>query len=139
VENNPDQVPANTENKRSQEQAPERGSPPPGQSDNQKPRESPPIAAPAKRPGPSARELYKIPTSPLKGKYEFLQVIGAGGAGVIYKAKQNPLGRIVAIKMVHSHIVSATSLMRFEKEAKTISTLSHPNIITIHDFGVSED
>lgn len=139
MENNPDKVPANTENKRSQEQAPERGSPPPGQSDNQNPRESPPIAAPAKRPGPSARELYKIPTSPLKGKYEFLQVIGAGGAGVIYKAKQNPLGRIVAIKMVHSHIVSATSLMRFEKEAKTISTLSHPNIITIHDFGVSED
>ncbi|MBI1272021.1 protein kinase [bacterium] len=139
MENNPDQVPANTENKRSQEQAAEKGSLPPGQSDNQKPGQSPPIAAPAKRAGPSARELYKIPTSPLKGKYEFLQVIGAGGAGVIYKAKQNPLGRIVAIKMVHSHIVSATSLMRFEKEAKTISTLSHPNIITIHDFGISED
>ena len=139
MENNPDQVPTNTEKKRSQEQAPEIGSPPPPQSDNQEPRENPVLAAPVKRPGPSPRELYRIPTSPLKGKYEFLQVIGAGGAGVIYKAKQNPLGRIVAIKMVHSHIVSPTSLMRFEKEAKTISTLSHPNIITIHDFGVSED
>ena len=104
------------------------------ESDN--PKEAPVIPA---RKGPSARELYRIPTSPLKGKYEFIQVIGAGGAGVIYKAKQNPLNRIVAIKMVHSHIVSPTSLMRFEKEAKTISTLNHPNIIAIHDFGVSED
>lgn len=88
---------------------------------------------------PTASELYKIPSTPLKGKYEFIQVIGAGGAGVIYKAKQNPLGRLVAIKMVHSHIVSQRSLKRFEQEAKTISNLVHPNIISIHDFGVSED
>jgi len=88
---------------------------------------------------PSPTELFGIPISPLQGRYEFITVIGAGGAGVIYKAKQKPLGRPVAIKMIHSHLVNVTALKRFLQEAKTISTMHHPNIISVHDFGVSED
>ncbi len=88
---------------------------------------------------PSPTELFGIPISPLQGRYEFLTVIGAGGAGVIYKAKQKPLGRPVAIKMIHSHLVNVTALKRFLQEAKTISTMHHPNIISVHDFGVSEE
>ncbi len=88
---------------------------------------------------PSPTELFGIPISPLQGRYEFITVIGAGGAGVIYKAKQKPLGRPVAVKMIHSHLVNVTALKRFLQEAKTISTMHHPNIISVHDFGVSED
>jgi len=46
-------------------------------------------------------EMEHIPRTPLKDKYEFLSVLGAGGAGVIYKAKQQPIGRLVAVKMTH--------------------------------------
>lgn len=88
---------------------------------------------------PSPTELFGIPITPLAGRYEFLTVIGAGGAGVIYKAKQKPLGRPVAVKMIHSHLVNVTALKRFLQEAKTISTMHHPNIISVHDFGVSEE
>lgn len=88
---------------------------------------------------PSPTELFGIPITPLSGRYEFLTVIGAGGAGVIYKAKQKPLGRPVAVKMIHSHLVNVTALKRFLQEAKTISTMHHPNIISVHDFGVSEE
>ena len=94
------------------------------------------VQAPRKKPKTS---LPPIPQTPLKNKYEFLSVIGAGGAGVIYKARQMPLGRLVAVKMIHSHVMSDVAVKRFQQEAKTISTLSHPNIISVYDFGLSED
>lgn len=80
-----------------------------------------------------------IPRTPLKEKYEFLSVIGAGGAGVIYKAKQQPLGRLVAVKMIHSHLMTPTAVKRFQQEATTIAKIAHPNIISVYDFGISED
>lgn len=88
---------------------------------------------------PPGLEAMNIPKTALKEKYEFLTVLGAGGAGVIYKARQQPLGRLVAVKMVHSHLMSPTAVRRFHQEAKTISNLSHPNIISVYDFGISEE
>ncbi len=88
---------------------------------------------------PVGQHLADIPITRLQDRYEFLTVIGSGGAGVIYKARQMPLGKMVAVKMVHSHVMSATAIKRFHKEAKTISTLSHPNLISVFDFGVSEE
>ncbi|MBK9145454.1 MAG: protein kinase [Candidatus Melainabacteria bacterium] len=100
----------------------------------------PPRSQPAPPPGRlTAEEIYKIPKTSLKGKYEFLKVIGAGGAGVIYKARQEPLGRLVAVKMIHSHLMSTTAIKRFQQEARTVSAISHPNVIGIHDFGISEE
>lgn len=90
-------------------------------------------------PGLPASSLPGIPMTRLQDKYEFLTVIGSGGAGVIYKARQQPLGRLVAVKMIHSNLMSPTAVKRFHQEARTISRLSHPNIITVFDFGISEE
>jgi len=71
---------------------------------------------------------------PIKiGKYEVVSVIGRGGMGVVYKARDPQLERLVAIKM----IVEATPglLKRFDVEARSTGSLQHPNIVTIYDFG----
>src|SRR4029450_1587391 len=58
----------------------------------------------------------------------------------VYKARHLLIDRIVAIKVLHSHLVSqATTLKRFQQEANAVSHLSHPNIIAIHDFGISAE
>ncbi len=74
----------------------------------------------------------------LVGNYEFLEFIGSGGMGVIYKAKHPVLKRVVAIKMLHSHLMSDVITRRFQQEAEAVSGLSHPCIIAVHDYGVSE-
>lgn len=74
----------------------------------------------------------------LVGNYEFLEFIGSGGMGVIYKARHPVLKRVVAIKMLHSHLMSDVITRRFQQEAEAVSGLSHPCIITVHDFGLSE-
>jgi len=71
-------------------------------------------------------------------KYEFLESIGAGGMGVIYKARHLILNKIIAIKMVHSHLVSPQAIQRFQIEGKAASSLSHPNIIAVTDFGTTQ-
>lgn len=72
------------------------------------------------------------------GNYEFLEFIGSGGMGVIYKAHHPVLKRLVAIKMLHSHLMTDSIVKRFQQEAEAVSGLSHPNIISVHDFGLSE-
>ena len=74
----------------------------------------------------------------LVGKYEFLEFIGSGGMGVIYKARHPVLKRIVAIKMLHSHLMTDVITKRFQQEAEAVSGLSHRCIISVHDYGVSE-
>jgi serine/threonine protein kinase len=69
-------------------------------------------------------------------KYEFLGVIGEGGMGVVYKARQIHLNRLVAIKTLNTTGFSDQALKRFEREAKAASGLLHPNLITIRDYGV---
>lgn len=74
----------------------------------------------------------------LVGNYEFLEFIGSGGMGVIYKARHPVLKRLVAVKMLHSHLMNDAIVRRFQQEALAVSGLSHANIISVHDFGVSE-
>ncbi len=70
------------------------------------------------------------------GPYEILNPIGAGGMGEVYKARDTRLERIVAIKVLPSHLADRPELrQRFEREAKAISSLSHPNICTLFDVG----
>jgi serine/threonine protein kinase len=73
----------------------------------------------------------------LDGKYEFIRLIGSGGMGVIYKARQIVLNKIVAIKMLHSEAINERALKRFQREGKAASALTHPNIITVYDFSIS--
>ncbi|MCI0413221.1 serine/threonine protein kinase, partial [bacterium] len=70
------------------------------------------------------------------GPYEITAPIGAGGMGEVYRAKDMRLDRIVAIKVLPAHLSSNPDLrQRFEREARTISSLNHPNICTLHDIG----
>ena len=70
------------------------------------------------------------------GPYEILSPLGAGGMGEVYKAKDTRLERTVAIKVLPSHMSSSDEVrQRFEREAKTISQLSHPHICALYDVG----
>ncbi|HTR02147.1 MAG TPA: protein kinase [Thermoanaerobaculia bacterium] len=70
------------------------------------------------------------------GPYEVVASIGAGGMGEVYKAKDTRLDRTVAVKVLPAHLSSSPeSRQRFEREAKTISQLSHPHICALYDVG----
>jgi serine/threonine-protein kinase len=67
------------------------------------------------------------------GHYEIRSTLGAGGQGQVYKALDTALDRTVVIKVLSSeHLVKASAMARFEREAKLASSLDHPNICTIH-------
>jgi serine/threonine-protein kinase len=69
------------------------------------------------------------------GKYEVVKLIGRGGMGTIYKARDSVLERSVALKVVSSLEVTPELRTRFFREAQACARLSHPNIVTIHDMG----
>ena len=70
------------------------------------------------------------------GPYEIVEPIGAGGMGEVYRARDTRLDRTVAIKVLAPWLAKdVTSRERFEREAKTISSLNHPNICVLHDIG----
>ena len=70
------------------------------------------------------------------GPYEIEEAIGAGGMGEVYKARDTRLERTVAIKVVPDHLSKDEDVrQRFEREAKTISSLSHPHICALYDVG----
>ncbi|HYB53102.1 MAG TPA: serine/threonine-protein kinase, partial [Thermoanaerobaculia bacterium] len=70
------------------------------------------------------------------GPYEILSAIGAGGMGEVYKARDTRLGRDVAVKVLPQQMSSSPELrQRLDREAKTISQLSHPHICMLHDVG----
>jgi len=70
------------------------------------------------------------------GPYEILSAIGAGGMGEVYRARDTRLERIVAIKVLPTHLADRSELReRFEREARTIASLDHPHICTLFDIG----
>ncbi len=70
------------------------------------------------------------------GPYEILSPLGAGGMGEVYKARDTRLDRTVAIKVLPEDLASDPERQRrFEREAKTISSLNHPHICTLYDIG----
>ena len=72
------------------------------------------------------------------GAYEVLALIGAGGMGEVYRARDPRLNREVAIKVLPEGLASdATAHARFEREARAVAALSHPNILDIHDMGAA--
>ena len=74
------------------------------------------------------------------GPYEILSAIGAGGMGEVYKARDTRLDRIVAIKVLPTHLADRAELReRFEREAKTIASLNHPHICTLYDTGHQDE
>src|SRR5215469_4790112 len=70
------------------------------------------------------------------GHYEIISTIGVGGMGEVYRARDPRLDREVAVKVLSDRWANdCRSLSRFEREAKAVAALSHPNIITIYDVG----
>src|SRR5689334_19158041 len=70
------------------------------------------------------------------GPYEILSSIGAGGMGQVYKARDTRLGRDVAVKVLSAEFAADDEFRaRFEREARNISALDHPNICTLYDVG----
>src|SRR5262245_26622230 len=70
------------------------------------------------------------------GPYEVVEAIGAGGMGELYKARDTRLDRTVAIKILPTDLASDPEFReRFDREARSISSLSHPNICTLYDVG----
>lgn len=69
------------------------------------------------------------------GNYRLLDLLGKGGAGLVFRAVDRRLNRTVALKMLRSDIPSPTEMRRFFVEAKTAARLQHPNIVTVHEVG----
>src|SRR3974390_2630456 len=70
------------------------------------------------------------------GPYEVLSPLGAGGMGEVYRAKDTRLDRTVAIKILPAHLSQdAEARQRFDREARTLSSVNHPNICTLYDVG----
>ena len=70
------------------------------------------------------------------GPYEIAALVGAGGMGEVYRARDTRLGRDVAVKVLPAaHSADADRLRRFEQEARAAGALNHPNILTVHDIG----
>lgn len=73
------------------------------------------------------------------GEYEILEKLGTGGMGIVYKARQKKLNRLVALKMIRSGaLANASDVQRFEAEAKATAKLSHSGIVSVHEVGIHD-
>src|SRR5260221_8459697 len=73
------------------------------------------------------------------GRYEILSQLGAGGMGEVYRARDARLGRVIAVKVLPRQTAGdPEAIGRFEREAKAVAALSHPNILSVFDFGTQD-
>ncbi|HEX8171599.1 MAG TPA: protein kinase [Thermoanaerobaculia bacterium] len=81
-----------------------------------------------------------LPTGTRLGPYEIVAPIGSGGMGDVYRARDVRLERDVAVKVLPERYVrDADARARFDREAKAVAALTHPNILAIHDYGATDD
>jgi serine/threonine protein kinase len=67
---------------------------------------------------------------------EILELVGRGGMGAVYRARQKGLERVVALKVLHAHVADQPGFAeRFGREARTLASLQHPNLVTVHEYG----
>src|SRR5690554_2267776 len=75
----------------------------------------------------------------LDGRYELQKCIGRGGMGVVYLAHQSALSRDVVVKLLPPNFADdADALARFQREARGMSKLQHPHIVSVYDFGIED-
>ncbi|MGD9684302.1 MAG: protein kinase [Candidatus Obscuribacterales bacterium] len=87
-------------------------------------------------PGTDAQAGIELPVIE---RYQVTELLGKGGMGVVVKASHAQLDKQVAIKVLHANLVDGASRQRFEIEAKAGSRLTHPNLVSIFDYGVTAD
>src|SRR5262245_11283156 len=80
-----------------------------------------------------------LPSGRRLGPYEIVSLVGAGGMGEVYKARDTRLDRAVALKVLSGSVVRPDARLRFEREARAISRLSHPRICALYDVGRDDD
>ncbi len=82
----------------------------------------------------------KLVGQTLPGGYQILDLLSVGGMGRVYRAEQRALGRTVAVKVIHPHLLcDENSIVRFMTEARAASQLNHPNSVSVIDFGKTQD
>jgi len=80
-----------------------------------------------------------MPNALLNNRYELLEPLGTGGMAQVYRARDHMLERFVAVKVLRANYASDEDFQaRFRQEAKAAANLSHPNIVTVHDFGFDQ-
>jgi len=87
---------------------------------------------------PESRAAQPKPGFRTVGRYEILEVIGAGANSKVARAFDPLIGRIVAIKLFPRELASGEARQRFVREARVVGQLSHPSIITLHDMGIDD-
>jgi len=88
---------------------------------------------------PSSSSGESLVGSMLSGKYLVEELLGSGGMSIVYRAKHVLMDKPVAVKVLLPHLLSDSALVeRFRCEAKAVGKISHPNIVPVHDFGISE-
>jgi serine/threonine-protein kinase len=103
---------------------------------NQEPSEISTIDTPGAFAGPTFSLLGPAPATQF-GKYELLEVLGRGGMGVVYRARQTDLNRLVAVKMIlASHLASPEQISRFEAESRAVASLHHPHVLRVYEAGL---
>ena len=104
------------------------------------------VAASEKDDTRAEEALVMAAVDPLKGrqyiggKYKILTLLGRGGMGTVYKVKHEALDKIFALKILNKDVTTnVKTLLRFDQEAKAVGNLQHENLISVHDYGASED
>lgn len=85
------------------------------------------------------RALDLLPGQTVAGRYIVMEELGRGGMGVVYKVNQFALSRHLVLKTIHSKDIPDSIWRRFQQEAKATGLLHHPNLISVHEFGLLED
>ncbi|MEZ4435877.1 MAG: serine/threonine-protein kinase [bacterium] len=100
----------------------------------------PAVEAVADPPPPPPRKGDDIVDRLIGGKYRIISLIGEGGFGAVYRAEQQPVGRIVALKVIRGNAKDDAELRaRFLREARSVARMQSPHIVTLYDYGEEPD
>jgi len=89
---------------------------------------------------PQQNRAAELKSKIIGGRYRILELIGTGAVGSVYKVRHELLDKTYAIKLLNATVAADFKVIqRFHQEAKAVADLSHPNLISVHDFGVTED